>query len=129
MTSSLSQPSAFAIPDPKTLATMAAQMSLSEAKPAEVTPSQPSPKPPSPVVIKAETIEEKLRRHSSDADEPVITVLETTEIAVALTPFKAQSGEQLSLEPRDYVKIRKKSSKGWWEGEIQVRAHRCWFSS
>ena len=50
----------------------------------------------------------------------VITVSETPELAVVITAFKAQSSEQLSLTPGQYVKIRKRSSRGWWEGEIQV---------
>ncbi|VDD83477.1 unnamed protein product [Mesocestoides corti] len=56
-----------------------------------------------------------------DEAEAVITVSDSPELAVAVTPFTAQSSEQLSLTVGQYVKILKRSSTGWWEGETQLR--------
>ncbi len=38
-----------------------------------------------------------------------------------IAPYKATGPEQLSLEKQQLVQVRKKTSSGWWEGEIQVK--------
>jgi hypothetical protein len=42
------------------------------------------------------------------------------EVAKVIAPYQAASAEQLTLERGQLVQIRKKSSSGWWEGEVQV---------
>ncbi|VEL43628.1 unnamed protein product [Protopolystoma xenopodis] len=42
------------------------------------------------------------------------------EIARVIMPFMASSVEQLSLKVGQLVQIRKRSPKGWWEGELQT---------
>lgn len=37
-----------------------------------------------------------------------------------IAPYTATSTEQLSLQRGQLVKIRKKTTTGWWEGELQV---------
>ncbi|XP_059468305.1 intersectin-2 isoform X3 [Neocloeon triangulifer] len=43
------------------------------------------------------------------------------EIAQVLAPYKATSTEQLSLNRGQLVMVRKKTSTGWWEGELQAK--------
>jgi Variant SH3 domain len=43
------------------------------------------------------------------------------EIAQVLAPYKATSTEQLSLNRGQLVMVRKKTSSGWWEGELQAK--------
>lgn len=42
------------------------------------------------------------------------------EVATVIAPYLATSSEQLSLQRGQLVKIRKKTTTGWWEGELQV---------
>lgn len=42
------------------------------------------------------------------------------EVATVIAPYTATSTEQLSLQRGQLVKIRKKTTTGWWEGELQV---------
>ena len=42
------------------------------------------------------------------------------EIASVLAPYQATGPEQLSLTPGQLIQVRKKSTSGWWEGELQV---------
>ncbi|KAL5108156.1 Intersectin-1 [Taenia crassiceps] len=78
-----------------------------------------SPSPPLTAVFTDQ--EEREENGKVKTDSAVITMSKTPELAVVLTPFTAQSSEQLSLNVGQYVKIRKRSSKGWWEGETQQR--------
>uniref|UniRef100_A0A0R3VUX9 Intersectin-1 n=1 Tax=Taenia asiatica TaxID=60517 RepID=A0A0R3VUX9_TAEAS len=78
-----------------------------------------SPSPPLPTVFTDQ--EEQKENGNIETDSAVITMSKAPELAVVVTPFKAQSSEQLSLNVGQYVKIRKRSSKGWWEGETQQR--------
>jgi len=41
-------------------------------------------------------------------------------VATVIAPYTATSAEQLSLQRGQLVKIRKKTTTGWWEGELQV---------
>eukprot|EP00108_Taenia_solium_P008558 TsM_000739000 transcript=TsM_000739000 gene=TsM_000739000 len=77
------------------------------------------PSPPLPTVFTDQ--EEQKENGKIGTDSAVITMSKTPELAVVVTPFTAQSSEQLSLNVGQYVKIRKRSSKGWWEGETQQR--------
>ncbi|XP_075217000.1 dynamin associated protein 160 isoform X2 [Lycorma delicatula] len=43
------------------------------------------------------------------------------EIATVIAPYQATSGEQLSLQRGQLIMIRKKTSTGWWEGELQAK--------
>lgn len=43
------------------------------------------------------------------------------EIATAIAPYQATSAEQLDLERGQLIMIRKKTSTGWWEGELQAK--------
>lgn len=43
------------------------------------------------------------------------------EIATVIAPYQATSNEQLSLARGQLVCIRKKTSTGWWEGELQAK--------
>ncbi|XP_015921274.2 intersectin-1 isoform X1 [Parasteatoda tepidariorum] len=43
------------------------------------------------------------------------------EIVTVLAPYKATGPEQLSLEKGQLIQVRKKTSGGWWEGEVQVK--------
>ncbi|XP_065348598.1 intersectin-2 isoform X1 [Cloeon dipterum] len=43
------------------------------------------------------------------------------EIAQVLAPYKATSTEQLSLNRGQLVMVRKKTTTGWWEGELQAK--------
>jgi hypothetical protein len=47
--------------------------------------------------------------------------LKKLEIVTVIAPYKATGPEQLSLEKQQLVQVRKKTSSGWWEGEIQVK--------
>ncbi|VDM19019.1 unnamed protein product [Hydatigera taeniaeformis] len=76
---------------------------------------------PSPPLPSASIDHEKQENGKIEVDSAVITMSKTSELAVVVTPFTAQSSEQLSLNAGQYVKIRKRSSKGWWEGETQQR--------
>lgn len=38
-----------------------------------------------------------------------------------IAPYKATGPEQLSLEKNQLIQVRKKTSSGWWEGEIQIK--------
>ena len=47
------------------------------------------------------------------------------EIATVVAPYTATSKEQLSLQRGQMILVRKKTSTGWWQGEIQgVRVFR-----
>ncbi|KAM7542219.1 hypothetical protein Aperf_G00000019478 [Anoplocephala perfoliata] len=94
-------------------------------------PSPPSPPPPSPplqsisLTASKESVEQP-KKEITDGEKTaneseVIKVCDTPELAVVVTPFTARSSEQLSLTLGQYVKIRVRSSKGWWEGETQQR--------
>jgi len=41
------------------------------------------------------------------------------EIATVVAPYTATSKEQLSLQRGQMILVRKKTSTGWWQGEIQ----------
>ncbi|PSN50566.1 Intersectin-1 [Blattella germanica] len=43
------------------------------------------------------------------------------EIATVIAPYQATSAEQLDLQRGQLIMIRKKTSTGWWEGELQAR--------
>ncbi|XP_054706164.1 intersectin-1-like [Uloborus diversus] len=43
------------------------------------------------------------------------------EIVTVLAPYKATGPEQISLEKGQLIQVRKKTSGGWWEGEVQVK--------
>ncbi|CAA9996326.1 unnamed protein product [Nesidiocoris tenuis] len=42
-------------------------------------------------------------------------------IATVIAPYQATSTEQLSLQRGQLIMIRKKTSTGWWEGELQAK--------
>ena len=43
------------------------------------------------------------------------------EIVTVIAPYKSTGPEQLSLEKNQLIQVRKKTSSGWWEGEIQIK--------
>ena len=43
------------------------------------------------------------------------------EIVTVIAPYKATGAEQLSLEKNQLIQVRKKTSSGWWEGEMQIK--------
>ncbi|KAL1459615.1 hypothetical protein WDU94_011579 [Cyamophila willieti] len=43
------------------------------------------------------------------------------EIATVVAPYTATSAEQLSLSRGQLIMIRKKTTTGWWEGELQAK--------
>ncbi|VDO08246.1 unnamed protein product [Rodentolepis nana] len=100
-----------------------------EKSASKVTPTPPLQSTTPPPAFAQGKVEEEANKETVDAtdgdrreaDSAVITVCETPELAVVITPFTAKSCEQLSLTVGQYVKIRAKSSKGWWEGETQQR--------
>lgn len=53
----------------------------------------------------------------------VIKGSKKAEVATVIAPFTATSAEQLSLQKGQLVKIRKKTTTGWWEGELQVKLY------
>lgn len=50
------------------------------------------------------------------------------EVATVIAPYTATSTEQLSLQRGQLVKIRKKTTTGWWEGELQVNKNGLFLS-
>ncbi|KAK7791370.1 hypothetical protein R5R35_007909 [Gryllus longicercus] len=46
------------------------------------------------------------------------------EIATVIAPYQATSGEQLDLQRGQLIMVRKKSSTGWWEGELQAKGRK-----
>ncbi|VUZ43764.1 unnamed protein product [Hymenolepis diminuta] len=119
LSSSAVQSSAFTVPG-------SLEKSETRSTPSPPPPQSSSTPPPAPVQNKEEEEAKKEATDDKDGDKTetdsaVITVCETPELAVVVTPFIAKSSEQLSLTVGQYVKIRAKSSKGWWEGETQQR--------
>nr|CDS29764.1 intersectin 2 [Hymenolepis microstoma] len=118
MSSSTGQVSAFPV---------AVSLEKSTSKSTSSPPLQPTSTPP-PALAQGKK-EEKAHKETdgskagdqTETDSAVITVCENPELAVVITPFTARSCDQLSLTVGQYVKIRAKSSKGWWEGETQQR--------
>ena len=49
------------------------------------------------------------------------------EIATVVAPYTATSKEQLSLQRGQMILVRKKTSTGWWQGEIQgvIKCKQC----
>ncbi|OON23820.1 SH3 domain protein [Opisthorchis viverrini] len=50
-----------------------------------------------------------------------ITITTKPEFARVIAPYTATAVGQLSLQPGQVVQLRKRSAKGWWEGELQQR--------
>ncbi|CAL8105446.1 unnamed protein product [Calicophoron daubneyi] len=50
-----------------------------------------------------------------------IVVTTKPEFARVIAPYTATTAGQLSLQPGQIVQLRKRSPKGWWEGELQQR--------
>ena len=48
------------------------------------------------------------------------TTLPTLEPATVIASYQATGPEQISLQVGQIVQVRKKSDRGWWEGEVQV---------
>ncbi|CAG2123594.1 unnamed protein product, partial [Medioppia subpectinata] len=64
------------------------------------------------------------RRNSESCDSPKPSKkskLKKLEIVTVIAPYKATGPEQLSLEKQQLIQVRKKTSSGWWEGEMQVK--------
>ncbi|TPP59332.1 Intersectin-1 [Fasciola gigantica] len=58
---------------------------------------------------------------SSPSSSPNTVVVSTKpEFARVIAPYTATAAGQLSLQPGQVVQLRKRSPKGWWEGELQV---------
>ncbi|CAH8645547.1 unnamed protein product [Heterobilharzia americana] len=60
---------------------------------------------------------------SSSSSSCGVVVCTQPEFARVIAPYKATSAGQLTLQPGQVVQLRKRSSKGWWEGELQQRGH------
>ncbi|CAH8871195.1 unnamed protein product [Trichobilharzia szidati] len=60
---------------------------------------------------------------SSSPSSCGVVVCTQPEFARVIAPYKATSAGQLSLQPGQVVQLRKRSPKGWWEGELQQRGH------
>ena len=50
----------------------------------------------------------------------VVIVVVVVDIATVIAPYQATGPEQLSLQPGQFIDVRKKNPSGWWEGELQV---------
>jgi len=48
------------------------------------------------------------------------TVSVTTEIVQVMSAYESAGPEQLTISPGQLIHVYKKSSSGWWEGELQV---------
>nr|CAD7455482.1 unnamed protein product [Timema tahoe] len=46
------------------------------------------------------------------------------EIATVIAPYQATSTEQLTLQRGQLIMVRKKTSTGWWEGELQAKGRK-----
>jgi len=44
----------------------------------------------------------------------------TTEIVQVMSAYESAGPEQLTISPGQLIHVYKKSSSGWWEGELQV---------
>ncbi|KAK4474698.1 hypothetical protein MN116_001826 [Schistosoma mekongi] len=60
---------------------------------------------------------------SSSSSSGGVVVCTQPEFARVIAPYKATSTGQLTLQPGQVVQLRKRSPKGWWEGELQQRGH------
>nr|CAX69489.1 Intersectin-1 (SH3 domain-containing protein 1A) [Schistosoma japonicum] len=57
---------------------------------------------------------------SSSSSSGGVVVCTQPEFARVIAPYKATSTGQLTLQPGQVVQLRKRSPKGWWEGELQM---------
>nr|CAD7429672.1 unnamed protein product [Timema monikensis] len=46
------------------------------------------------------------------------------EIATVIAPYQATSTEQLTLQRGQLIMVRKKTTTGWWEGELQAKGRK-----
>lgn len=58
--------------------------------------------------------------NTSSTSSSGVIVCTQPEFARVIAPYKATSAGQLTLQPGQVVQLRKRSPKGWWEGELQV---------
>lgn len=61
--------------------------------------------------------------NTSSTSSSGVIVCTQPEFARVIAPYKATSAGQLTLQPGQVVQLRKRSPKGWWEGELQQRGH------
>ncbi|CAH8575904.1 unnamed protein product [Schistosoma turkestanicum] len=61
--------------------------------------------------------------NTSSTSSSGVVVCTQPEFARVIAPYKATSAGQLTLQPGQVVQLRKRSHKGWWEGELQQRGH------
>ncbi|XP_050533281.1 intersectin-1 isoform X2 [Daktulosphaira vitifoliae] len=60
----------------------------------------------------------------SENDDKVTKGSKKAEVATVIAPYTSTSAEQLSLQKGQLVKIRKKTTTGWWEGELQAKGQK-----
>lgn len=99
-------------------------------------PAEPKSEARSPVptsgstcVSGRETPADAERIKPATPDFSAITAAQTKmgkkgEIATVIAPYQASSNEQLSLARGQLVCIRKKTTTGWWEGELQAKGRK-----
>ncbi|KAF7257474.1 hypothetical protein EG68_06277 [Paragonimus skrjabini miyazakii] len=88
----------------------------------------PNPLPTEPLANVVASSEVEVAS-SSPVDQPPsisnpttsVTTATKPEFARVIAPYTATAPGQLSLQPGQVVQLRKRSNKGWWEGELQQR--------
>uniref|UniRef100_T1IY47 Intersectin-1 n=1 Tax=Strigamia maritima TaxID=126957 RepID=T1IY47_STRMM len=60
-------------------------------------------------------------RAASEQQQQQMKSGKKSDIAMVIAPYAATGHEQLSLQRGQLIQIRKKSSNGWWEGELQAK--------
>ncbi|KAI5732897.1 hypothetical protein M8J76_005446 [Diaphorina citri] len=69
----------------------------------------------------AAQLEESRQAYESEMEKAGTPKGKKPEIATVLAPYTATSSEQLSLSRGQLIMIRKKTTTGWWEGELQAK--------
>ncbi|XP_050430286.1 intersectin-1 [Adelges cooleyi] len=72
----------------------------------------------------ASTKKEGSAAEDSENDDKVTRGSKKAEVATVIAAYTATSAEQLSLQRGQLVKIRKKTTTGWWEGELQAKGQK-----
>lgn len=72
----------------------------------------------------ASTKRESSATEDSENDDKISKGTKKAEVATVIAPYTATSTEQLSLQRGQLVKIRKKTTTGWWEGELQAKGQK-----
>uniref|UniRef100_A0A8D9BKH2 Intersectin-2 n=2 Tax=Cacopsylla melanoneura TaxID=428564 RepID=A0A8D9BKH2_9HEMI len=66
-------------------------------------------------------LEESRQAYETEMEKAGTPKGKKPEIATVVAPYTATSAEQLSLSRGHLIMIRKKTTTGWWEGELQAK--------